>query len=41
MADQLKFYINGEWVDPLSSETIEVIKFAQIIGYKTIISHKR
>ena len=25
MADQLKFYINGEWVDPLGSETIEVI----------------
>ena len=25
MADHLKFYINGEWVDPLGSETIEVI----------------
>jgi aldehyde dehydrogenase (NAD+) len=25
MSDHLKFYINGEWVDPLGSETIEVI----------------
>ena len=25
MADHLKFYINGEWVDSLGSETIEVI----------------
>ena len=25
MSDHLKFYINGEWVDSLSSETIEVI----------------
>ena len=25
MADHLKFYINGEWVNPLGSETIEVI----------------
>src|SRR5210317_31985 len=25
MAEHLKFYINGEWVDPLGSETIEVI----------------
>ena len=25
MADHLKFYINGVWVDPLGSETIEVI----------------
>ncbi len=25
MADHLKFYINGEWVAPLSLETIEVI----------------
>ena len=25
MADHLKFYINGGWVDPLGSETIEVI----------------
>ena len=25
MADHLKFYINGEWVDPTSSETIDVI----------------
>jgi len=25
MVDHLKFYINGEWVDPLGSETIEVI----------------
>ena len=25
MADHLKFYINGEWVDPLDLETIEVI----------------
>ena len=25
MIDHLKFFINGEWVDPLGSETIEVI----------------
>ena len=25
MSDHLKFYINGEWVDSLGSETIEVI----------------
>jgi aldehyde dehydrogenase (NAD+) len=25
MADHLKFYINGQWVDPSGSETIEVI----------------
>ena len=25
MIDQLKFFINGQWVDPLGSETIEVI----------------
>ena len=25
MADHLKFYINGEWIDPLGPETIEVI----------------
>ncbi len=25
MADHLKFYINGEWVNPSGSETIEVI----------------
>ena len=25
MSDHLKFYINGEWVDPLGSEKIEVI----------------
>jgi aldehyde dehydrogenase (NAD+) len=25
MADYLKFYINGKWVDPIGSETIEVI----------------
>ena len=25
MADHLKFYINGEWVNPLGSETIEVV----------------
>ena len=25
MADHLKFYINGKWVDPLGPETIEVI----------------
>ena len=25
MSDHLKFYINGQWVDPLDSETIEVI----------------
>ena len=25
MADHLKFYINGEWVNPLGAETIEVI----------------
>jgi aldehyde dehydrogenase (NAD+) len=24
MSDHLKFYINGEWVDSLGSETIEV-----------------
>ena len=25
MANHLKFYIDGQWVDPLGSETIEVI----------------
>ena len=25
MSNYLKFYINGEWVNPISSETIEVI----------------
>ena len=25
MTDHLKFYINGEWVDPIDPETIEVI----------------
>ena len=25
MENQLKFYINGEWVSPIGSETIEVI----------------
>ena len=25
MIDHLKFFINGEWVDPFGSETIEVI----------------
>ena len=25
MEDCLKFYINGEWVDPMSSETLDVI----------------
>ena len=36
MSDQLKFYIDGQWVDPISSKTVEVINPANETAYATI-----